>query len=192
MREAGVVAGLPLLAAVFAELDPALEVELCAADGAHVTAGAVVARLHGSAHAILAGERVALNLLQRLCGIATLTARYVAAVGDLPALGCDELLHDAQPLRRTFRIRHGAFDWRDVEFREEQSLGVPVQDLVVDRLLGPDVRRQDPDAFSGHPGQHGAEKRVGRFVHVVEYCRCAGLHNAQPSAHRRSIGNAFQ
>jgi nicotinate-nucleotide pyrophosphorylase (carboxylating) len=75
MREAGVMAGLPLLAAVFAELDPALEVELCAADGEIVTAGAVVARLHGSACAILAGERVALNLLQRLCGIATLTAR---------------------------------------------------------------------------------------------------------------------
>jgi nicotinate-nucleotide pyrophosphorylase (carboxylating) len=76
---------LLLLAAVFAELDPTLKVELCAVDGDSVPAGTVVARLHGSARAILAGERVALNLLQRLCGIATLTARYVAAVGDLPA-----------------------------------------------------------------------------------------------------------
>ncbi|HEX5688607.1 MAG TPA: carboxylating nicotinate-nucleotide diphosphorylase [Roseiflexaceae bacterium] len=84
MREPGVLAGLPLLAAVFAELAPALKVELCAADGDRVPAGAVVAQLHGSARAILAGERVALNLLQRLCGIATLTARYVAAIGDLP------------------------------------------------------------------------------------------------------------
>lgn len=84
MREAGVVAGLPLLAAVFAALDPAVAVTLCAADGDAVTAGAVVARLEGPARAILTGERVALNLIQRLSGIATLTARYVAAVGDLP------------------------------------------------------------------------------------------------------------
>jgi nicotinate-nucleotide pyrophosphorylase (carboxylating) len=84
MREAGVLAGLPVLPVVFASLDPALNVELCAADGDRVAGGTVVARLHGSARAILAGERVALNLLQRLCGIATLTARFVAAVGELP------------------------------------------------------------------------------------------------------------
>jgi nicotinate-nucleotide pyrophosphorylase (carboxylating) len=84
LREDGVVAGMPLLAAVFAALDQALCVEACVADGDTLGGGAVLAYLRGSARAILTGERVALNLLQRLSGIATMTARYVAAVGDLP------------------------------------------------------------------------------------------------------------
>jgi nicotinate-nucleotide pyrophosphorylase (carboxylating) len=85
MREAGVVAGLPVLEAVFAAVAPALAVALLVDEGAAVAAGTVVAQVHGSARGLLTGERVALNLIQRLSGIATLTARYVAAVGDLPA-----------------------------------------------------------------------------------------------------------
>jgi nicotinate-nucleotide pyrophosphorylase (carboxylating) len=84
MREPGVVAGLPVLEAVFAAVDPALAVESRVAEGESVAAGAVLARVAGSARAILTGERVALNLLQRLCGVASLTARYVAAVRGLP------------------------------------------------------------------------------------------------------------
>jgi nicotinate-nucleotide pyrophosphorylase (carboxylating) len=84
MREAGVVAGLPVLAAVFAALDETVVVVPCAADGEQVGAGAIIAQIEGSARAILTGERVALNLLQRLCGIATMTARYVDAVAGLP------------------------------------------------------------------------------------------------------------
>src|SRR5262245_5381873 len=84
MREPGVVAGLPVLEAVFAAIDPALVVERRVAESESVVAGAVLARVFGSARAILTGERVALNLLQRLCGIATLTARYVAEVRGLP------------------------------------------------------------------------------------------------------------
>jgi nicotinate-nucleotide pyrophosphorylase (carboxylating) len=85
MREPGVVAGLPLLAAVFAAAEPALAVDLIVADGAAVSAGAAIARVIGPARGILTAERVALNLVQRLSGIATLTARYVAAVGGLHA-----------------------------------------------------------------------------------------------------------
>jgi nicotinate-nucleotide pyrophosphorylase (carboxylating) len=85
MREAGVVAGLPVLAAVFASVDPALVVTPRVADGACVDSGATIACVTGPARGILTGERVALNLVQRLSGIATLTARYVAAVDELPA-----------------------------------------------------------------------------------------------------------
>ncbi len=80
MKESGVVAGLPVLAAVFTAVDPALRVTLRMAEGAAVEAGTVIAQVAGSARSILSGERVALNLIQRMCGIATLTARYVAAV----------------------------------------------------------------------------------------------------------------
>ncbi len=79
-REAGVIAGLPLVAAVFRQLDPTVRVTCHITDGTSVSAGTTVATLTGSARSILSGERVALNLLQRLSGIATLTAQYVAAV----------------------------------------------------------------------------------------------------------------
>lgn len=83
-KEGGVVAGLPVLAAVFTAVDSTLEMTLHAAEGAHIEAGTVVAHIAGHARGILTGERVALNFIQRLSGIATLTARYVAAVGDTP------------------------------------------------------------------------------------------------------------
>ncbi|MFP4435823.1 MAG: carboxylating nicotinate-nucleotide diphosphorylase [Chloroflexaceae bacterium] len=84
MREAGVPAGLPLLQAVFEQVDPALTIQLHAQDGDQVSAGTAVAQITGPARGLLTGERVALNLIQRMSGIATTTARYVAAVAGLP------------------------------------------------------------------------------------------------------------
>ena len=78
-KEAGVAAGMTLFARVFTKLDPKVRVKLRLADGQRFKAGAVLATLDGSARALLSGERVALNLLQRLCGIATLSAAFVAA-----------------------------------------------------------------------------------------------------------------
>lgn len=75
-----VVAGLPILALVYAELDSKARVEPLCAEGEWVTAGAVLARAGASAGTLLAGERVALNFLQRLSGIATVTRRVVDAV----------------------------------------------------------------------------------------------------------------
>ena len=76
-REAGVVAGLPVAAAVFAVLDPAVRWQSHRADGDAVATGTSVAEISGPAASLLTGERLALNYLQRLSGIATLTARYV-------------------------------------------------------------------------------------------------------------------
>lgn len=79
-REACVVAGLDLTREVFAQLDAGLVCSPLVADGDAVPAGCTLADLAGAASAMLAGERVALNLLQRLSGIATITRRYVDAV----------------------------------------------------------------------------------------------------------------
>lgn len=79
-REAGVVCGLVVAGYVFATLDERAALETHAADGERVDAGAVLATVSGPARAILSGERTALNLLQRLSGVATLTRRYVEAV----------------------------------------------------------------------------------------------------------------
>jgi len=75
-----VVAGLDVVRAVFVELDPSAIIQRCSADGEQAPAGETLALINGSARALLSGERVALNLLQRLSGIATLTRRYVDAV----------------------------------------------------------------------------------------------------------------
>ena len=80
VKEAGVVCGLRAAETAFRALDPEIRFEALASDGDHVEPPAVVARLTGSERAILTAERVALNFLGRLSGIATLTRRYVDAV----------------------------------------------------------------------------------------------------------------
>ena len=79
-RQDGVVAGLPLLDLLYGELDPTVKVERLLTDGTPVKPGSVVARVSGPVSSILTGERTALNFLQFLGGIASLTARYVSAV----------------------------------------------------------------------------------------------------------------
>lgn len=76
-REPGVLAGAPLLAPLFRKLDRAVEVRLLKADGDRLGKGEAIATVNGPARAILAGERVALNFLQRLSGIASMTRRFV-------------------------------------------------------------------------------------------------------------------
>ncbi|MBN9157683.1 MULTISPECIES: carboxylating nicotinate-nucleotide diphosphorylase [unclassified Microbacterium] len=79
-REPGVFAGGDVFTAAFALTDPTISVDLHFADGDAFAAGDVLATVTGSARSVLTAERVALNFTQRLSGIATLTAAYVAAV----------------------------------------------------------------------------------------------------------------
>ena len=77
LEEPGVVCGVPIAAAVFRAIDPSVRVEALVDEGASVTEPpAVLAEIEGPARAVLTGERVALNLVARLCGIASLTRRY--------------------------------------------------------------------------------------------------------------------
>ena len=84
-RQPGIAAGLDLAKAAFRLLDPALSFETRIADGAAVTPGAILATIEGPARALLSAERVALNFLGRLSGIATLTSCYVVAVAHTKA-----------------------------------------------------------------------------------------------------------
>jgi len=79
-RQEGVIAGLAVAAATFRELDPRVSVELLVEDGASVQAGHGVAHISGPARSVLSAERVALNFLGHLSGIATLTAQCVSAL----------------------------------------------------------------------------------------------------------------
>jgi nicotinate-nucleotide pyrophosphorylase (carboxylating) len=84
-RGKGVVAGLPVAGLCFRRLDSRIVFEQELEDGAAVSRNRILARVQGPAASILKSERVALNFLQRLSGIATLTSRFVAAVADSPA-----------------------------------------------------------------------------------------------------------
>lgn len=79
-REPGIFSGGEVFAVAMTTLDDAVQVDVRAADGERFAAGAVLAAVSGPARAVLRAERVSLNLVQRMSGIATLTARYVAAV----------------------------------------------------------------------------------------------------------------
>lgn len=79
-REAITVAGLPVAAAFFRKLDPGMEIEFLASEGARVEPGADLMRLTGNARAMLTAERSALNTVQHLSGIATMTRQYVDAM----------------------------------------------------------------------------------------------------------------
>jgi nicotinate-nucleotide pyrophosphorylase (carboxylating) len=84
MKDAGVVAGLPVAEAVFRMVDDRLKFRALVSDGARVSHGDVIARVHGSTRSILSGERLALNLLQRMSGIATKTDEFVSQISGLP------------------------------------------------------------------------------------------------------------
>ena len=84
-REAIVVAGLPIAEAFFRALDPDVSVERLAEDGEAVAAGTDLLRLSGTARALLTAERSALNLVQHLSGVATLTRAYVEAIAGTGA-----------------------------------------------------------------------------------------------------------
>jgi nicotinate-nucleotide pyrophosphorylase (carboxylating) len=80
VRKDGVVSGIGLAAEVFHEVDPNLEIQVLVEDGSKVGAGAMLMRVEGKARSILTAERTALNFLQRLSGVASLTSRYVDLV----------------------------------------------------------------------------------------------------------------
>jgi nicotinate-nucleotide pyrophosphorylase (carboxylating) len=84
-REKAIVAGTGVAAEVFRRVDPSIDIQVGRRDGDEVFAGDLIIEVRGLARSILKAERVALNFLQRLCGIATLTRQFVEALGNHPA-----------------------------------------------------------------------------------------------------------
>ncbi len=107
-RAHGVLAGLDPALAVFARLDPRVQMDVRAAAGDTIQPGTVICEMNGPARAILTGERVALNFLQRLSGVATLTRRFVEAAAGSGARILDT--RKTTPGWRTLEkaaVRHG-------------------------------------------------------------------------------------
>lgn len=98
-RQTGVVAGLPLAETVWQLLDPKVQVKRLLPDGSPVSAGSVVAEITGKVTILLAGERAALNFMTHLSGIASLTAKFVAAV-----VGSNSKIYDTRKTIPGWRI----------------------------------------------------------------------------------------
>ncbi|MGA8014580.1 MAG: carboxylating nicotinate-nucleotide diphosphorylase [Candidatus Dormiibacterota bacterium] len=118
-KQDGVICGLSVASRVFELVDPRVQFDAKAADGDRVQADQIVIRLFGPARAILSAERVALNFLQHLSGIASLTARYVKAVEGTKARildtrkttpGLRALEKYATRIGGAVNHRHGLFD----------------------------------------------------------------------------------
>ncbi|WPE19515.1 carboxylating nicotinate-nucleotide diphosphorylase [Shinella zoogloeoides] len=88
IREDGVVAGLDLARAAFRLMDPAIRFETFVKDGDTLSPGTVIARVSGPARAVLSAERVALNFLMHLSGVASYTARFAREIAHTPARVC--------------------------------------------------------------------------------------------------------
>ena len=83
-REEGIICGIPIVEPLFRLLDEDIEFKAAISDGDRVLSGQIIGEISGAARGILSGERVVLNFLQRLSGIATLTRRFVRAVEEFP------------------------------------------------------------------------------------------------------------
>lgn len=81
-KEDCIVAGMPFVGLVFSMLDSSIRVEQIIQEGSAASSGDLIAAISGNARAVLSGERLALNILQRLCGVATLTSMFAKAVAS--------------------------------------------------------------------------------------------------------------
>ncbi len=142
-----IVSGLPVTRRVFELLEPALSWSAEAAAGSCASPGLVLARISGRARPILTAERLALNLLQRMCGIATETRRYVDAVAGTRCQILDT--RKTAPGLRAFD-RQAVRDGGGVNHRDTLSAMVLIKDNH--REIAGGILRAVPAARAGAPG----------------------------------------
>lgn len=165
-REAGVFSGGEVFTAAFALTDPTLVVDLHVGDGDDFTAGDVLASVSGSARGILTAERVALNFTQRMSGIATLTASYVAAVDGTRARIADT--RKTTPGLRAFE-RHAVESGGGRNHRYSLSDAVMAKDnhLAVLTRSGLDLASALRDALSRLPHTTHVVVEVDRLDQIA-------------------------
>lgn len=184
-REPLVVAGLDLAEAFFRSLDSETAVERPASDGDQVEAGAVLMRLSGNARAMLAAERSALNTVQHLSGIATLTRRYADAVAGTGATLLDtrKTIPGLRMLEKYAARMGGAKNHR---MRLDDGILIKDNHVAVAGGVGPAVRAARA-ANSGLPVQ----VEVDRIEQIEEALEAGAdrllLDNMAPATLRRAV-----
>jgi nicotinate-nucleotide pyrophosphorylase (carboxylating) len=184
-REPIVVAGLDLAEAFFRELDASVAIEKLAGEGDCVEAGTVLMRLSGNARAMLAAERAALNTLQHLSGIATLTRRYVDAIEGTGAILLDtrKTIPGLRALEKYAARMGGAQNHR---MRLDDGVLIKDNHVAVAGGVGLAVRAAK-DASTGLQVQVEVDR-----IEQVEEALAAGadrllLDNMDPSTLRRAV-----
>src|SRR6266699_2188226 len=152
VRAEGVVAGLPVAAEVFRQVDARIVFEPAAADGDRVRPGDVIARASGPLQGLLRAERTALNFLQQLSGVATLTRRYADAAGTAPAVL--DTRKTVPGLRRELSPAGGS----------SRRAGAPGRGPPA----GEGAQRADPRPQLPGPGGPGRRGRGGRLARPLQ------------------------
>ena len=146
-RRPGVIAGLALAEAALRRMDAAVAFELALGDASRVEPGAIVARISGNARAILSAERVALNFLGHLSGIATLTRRYLDAVAHTRArIACTRKTTPGLRALEKYAVRCGG--GMNHRFGLDDAMLVKDNHVAVSGGVTEAVRRAK--AFAGH------------------------------------------
>ncbi|NMC71105.1 MAG: carboxylating nicotinate-nucleotide diphosphorylase [Myxococcales bacterium] len=194
-KSALVVAGLEAFAAAFRRVDAAVVVEPLVADGATAQPGDVLARVAGPARSLLAAERVALNFLQRLSGVATLTRRYVEAVPP----GCRTRILDTRKTTPGLRAleRHAVRCGGGFNHRSDLAGGVLIKDNHI-AACGGSVAEAVRRALAGAGPTQQVEVEVTTLEQLEEAlaagARAVLLDNMTPAlvaeAARRAAGRA--
>jgi nicotinate-nucleotide pyrophosphorylase (carboxylating) len=204
----GVIAGLAVFARAFELADPTARIELAAEDGSRCAKGTELARIEGSARGLLCAERTALNFIQRLSGIATLTARYVAlasAAAD-PKAGRAPRILDTRKTTPNLRLlekyavrcgggenhRFGLYDEVMVKENHIELAGRAIPAVLRDlrRAVGPGVRitseaRDEKEARAGVEG--GADVILLDNMSAAELARLCPLLREHAARLRRTI-----
>lgn len=164
-REAGVFSGGPVFAAAFQLLDPSMNVELVVADGDRFEPGDLLAVVSGSARTVLQGERIGLNFVQRMSGIATLTHRFVDAIEGTKARIVDT--RKTTPLLRAFE-RQAVLDGGGKNHRFSLSDAVMVKDnhLAILQASGIDLVSALRAAIATAPNPSRFEVEVDRIDQI--------------------------
>lgn len=164
-REPGVFSGGAVFAAAFRLTDPTIVVELLVEDGEHFSEGTVLAVVSGSARGVLAAERIGLNFVQRMSGIATLTAQYVAEVAHTGARIADT--RKTTPGLRAFE-RHAVVDGGGHNHRFSLSDAVMAKDnhLAVLAHKGVSVTAALQGAIARLPHTTHVEVEVDRLEQI--------------------------
>lgn len=202
-KSAGVLAGITVFTRTFELVDPHARVEILVADGSRFSRGALLARVEGSARALLTAERTALNFVQRLSGIATLTARFVEAAAL--AGGVARIL-DTRKTTPNLRLlekyavrcgggenhRFGLHDEVMVKENHIELAGRPLPEVLRDlrRAVGPSVRitseaRDEAEALAGVEG--GADVVLLDNMSPAEMARLCPLLRARAARLGRSV-----
>jgi nicotinate-nucleotide pyrophosphorylase (carboxylating) len=185
---AGVVAGLAVAEEAFRQVDAEVTFEALTAEGARVAPGEVMARVRGPLSALLRAERTALNFLQQLSGVATLTRRYVDAAGPAAVLDTRKTAPGLRPLQR-LAVRAGG----GVNHRPDLAGAVLIKDNHV-AAAGGTAAAIRLARRSGLPVEVEVESLAELDVALAERAECVLLDNMSPAevaeAVRRTAGRA--